>query len=52
MEKSPGDLQVVTDDEDCVKMLRVMLPLLEYRVERVEETRGSYVVYIRKKRQR
>ena len=24
MEKSPGELQVVTDDEDCVKTLRVM----------------------------
>jgi len=52
MEKSPGELQIVTDDEDCVKTLRVMLPLLEYKVERVEEAGGSYVVYIRKKGQR
>ena len=51
MEKSPGELQVVTDDEDCVKTLRVMLPLLEYKVERVGEAGGGYVVYVRKKGQ-
>jgi len=48
MEKSPGELQVVTDDEDCVKTLRVMLPLLEYKVEKVEETGGNYVMHIKK----
>jgi len=40
---------VVTDDEDCVKTLRVMLPLLEYKVEKVEETGGNYVMYIKKR---
>jgi len=49
MEKSPGELQVVTDDEDCVKTLKVMLPLLEYKVERVEKAEGSYVMHIKRK---
>jgi len=51
MEKSPGQLQVVTDDEDCVKTLKVMLSLLEYKVERVEEAGGSYVMYIKRTEQ-
>jgi len=50
MEKSPWELQVVIDDEDCVKTLRVTLPLPEYKVERVEETGESYIGVYKEKR--
>lgn len=32
-ERRPERLKVVTDNEDCEKMLRVMVPLLGYRVK-------------------
>jgi len=46
MEKKPNEVIFTTTDEDCIKTLRVMLPLIDYRIKGVETKEGKYYIKV------
>ncbi len=45
---SGATVRFVTDDKECVDVLRRLLPIVDARVERVEAEGNRYVMYVHK----